>query len=326
MKKMAEERCFYCYHPLSTQERALPAGQAGYHERCSKKIFGKAQPAVLDYTNDQMQHLAESVIQSQIAVTGVQPKLSLGMQRFTKPKVAHKLTIMGVLGQYILKPPTALYPNLPELEDLTMHLATLAGIRTVPHTLIRLASGELAYLTKRVDRENGQKLHMEDFCQLTNRLTEAKYRGSYEQIGKAIVQHSANPAFDVISFFEQVVFCFLTGNNDMHLKNFSLLKGQDGRYLLSPAYDMVASSLVVEADDEELALTISGRKKNITHNHLMAAMQRFQINQRVFDNLFDRLRKALPAWHAFIDQSFVPTEMAERFHALIDERANRIKL
>ena len=141
---------------------------------------------------------------------------------------------------------------MPELEDLTIHLASLAGIATVPHTLIRLKSVELSYLTKRIDRKAKQKFHMEDMCQLTESLTEAKYRGSYEQIGKALVQYSANPVFDVINFFEQVVFCFLTGNNDMYMKNFSLLKDPKRGYNLSSAYDMVPAELVVEGDDEEL--------------------------------------------------------------------------
>src|SRR5690606_38986653 len=141
---------------------------------------------------------------------------------------------------YILKPPTPHYQQLPEVEDLTMHLAALAKIKTVPHSLIRLQSGKLAYITKRIDRTKKGKLHMEDMCQLTERLTEHKYQGSYEQIAKAILKYSALPGLDLVNFFELVVFSFLTCNADMHLKNFSLIQQPGMGMVFSPAYDLVA--------------------------------------------------------------------------------------
>jgi serine/threonine-protein kinase HipA len=155
-----------------------------------------------------------------------------------KKSEPQRFTIVGLWGDYILKHPTKRYRNLPELEDLTMHLAELSGIDVVPHSLIRLNSGKLSYITKSIDRLNEYKIHMEDMCQLTERLTEHKYQGSYEQIGKAIINYS-----------EQVIFSFLTGNADMHLKNFSLIDKPEMGYVLCPAYDMVASSLLVEGDD-----------------------------------------------------------------------------
>ena len=145
-----------------------------------------------------------------------------------------------------MKPPTKQYRSLPELEDLTMHLAEISGIEVVPHSLIRLSSGKLSYITRRIDRRNEIKIHMEDMCQLTEKLTEQKYIGSYEQIAKAIAEYSANPGLDITNFFEQVLFSFLTGNSDMHLKIFSLIDSPEMGYVLSPAYDMIASSLVVE--------------------------------------------------------------------------------
>jgi serine/threonine-protein kinase HipA len=206
-----------------------------------------------------------------------------------------------------------------------MHLAGIAGIETVPHTLIRLASGELSYLTKRIDRKGNAKYHMEDMCQLTGRMTEAKYRGSYEQIGKIIAQHSINPGLDIINFFEQVVFSFLTGNNDMHLKNFSLFKGKMG-YKLSPAYDMVAASLVVEGDNEELALTLSGKKRKIQRRDFEMAMSGFHISQRAFDNIFNRFFKSLNKWHHFIEISFIPQKMKDNYREMIDKNARQIGL
>ena len=316
---MDHNQCLYCYRPL------YDGGEA-FHPQCSKKIFNAPVPPVLDYTNDQMLELAQKVIQSQTTVTGVQPKLSLGLQKAAGKEKPQKLTIMGVFGSYILKPPSEYYPNLPELEDLTMHLAAIAGIETVPHTLIRLKSGELSYLTRRVDRKGRQKLHMEDMCQLTERMTEAKYRGSYEQIAKALARYSENPGLDVINFFEQVVFGFLTGNSDMHLKNFSLLKDPVRGYNLSPAYDMVAASLVVEGDEEELALTLNGKKKKIQYRDFSEAMGLFGLSQRPMKNIFGRFQKALPRWHEFIDRSFLPLNMKAAYHAMLDQKATQINL
>ena len=317
---MRNNRCLYCYQDLEKDT------ESEFHPGCSTKIFGKPEPPLLDYTNDQMLELAEKVIQSQSAVTGVQPKLSLGLEKLKNSYVPHKLTITGVWGGYILKPPSEYYASLPELEDLTMHLAAAAGIETVPHTLIRLQSGELSYLTKRIDREGKQKFHMEDMCQLTEKLTEAKYRGSYEQIGKALVEYSENPGLDIINFFEQVVFCFLTGNNDMHLKNFSLFKHPERGYNLSPAYDMVAAELVVTGDDEELALTLNGKKKKIKRKDFEDAMERFNIDQQAFDNIFKRFTKALPKWHMLVGKSFLPKEMQEEYRLMLDRKARQIEI
>ncbi len=210
-----------------------------------------------------MMELAEQVVRSSITVTGVQPKLSLDLEPAKQTTLPQRFTIVGLWGTYILKPPTKQYPYLPEVEDVTMHLASLSKIKTVPHSLIRLQNGSLAYLTKRIDRNKSEKIHMEDMCQLTERLTEHKYDGSYEQIAKAILKFSANPVLDVINFYEQVVFSFLTGNADMHLKNFSLIKDPLLGYSLAPAYDMVATALVNPSDKEELALTLNGKKRKL---------------------------------------------------------------
>lgn len=316
---MNKNSCLYCY-------RQLAVGEVNYHDCCSRKFFGSAEPPLLEYTKDQMLELAKKVVQSHTTVTGVQPKLSLKIEKLTGNDAPQKLTIVGVFGGYILKPPTEHYPDLPELEDLTMHLAEQAGIRTVPHSLIPLQSGELAYITGRIDREGKNKLHMEDMCQLTGRLTEAKYRGSYEQIGKALVGYSQNPGLDIINFFEQVVFCFLTGNNGMHLKNFSLFKDPALGYNLSPAYDMVAAELVVEGDDEELALILNGKRRKIRRNDFEQAMRNFEIDQRAFDNIFARFKKALPRWHELVEISFLSTEMKEKYHTMIDHKAQQIEL
>ena len=167
-----------------------------------------------------MHELAEKIVRQHTTVTGVQPKLSLDLQASGGTS---RLTLVGLWGQYILKPPSPEYPQMPENEDLTMHLAQVFSITTVPHTLIRLESGELAYLTRRIDRTgNGRKRGMEDCCQLAERLTADKYRGSMELVARTIRRYSSQAALDSVTLYELTLFCFLIGNADMHLKNFSL--------------------------------------------------------------------------------------------------------
>lgn len=318
-----EEKCLFCYKQIGLEEMKTPAGVAGYHTKCCKKFFGKSVPPILDFTEDQILELAEQVIKSQKTVTGVQPKLSLGLSN--EANMPERFTIVGLWGDYILKPQTKLYPNLPENEDLSMHLAAISGIRTVEHSLIRLKSKHLAYITKRIDRNKGGKIHMEDMCQLTERLTEHKYKGSYEQIAKIITKYSVNPGLDVVDFYELVLFSFLTGNNDMHLKNFSLLKASLG-YSLCPAYDLVATELVLEGDDEELALNLNGKKKKINKKDLQRAMQGGGIDSKVIENVFKKYKKLLPKWNSTIDSSFLPQQLKDDYKMLINTKATQLEL
>jgi len=165
---------------------------------------------------------------------------------------------------------------------------------------------------------------MEDMCQLTEKLTEQKYNGSHEQIGKSIVKYSANPGLDIFNFFEQVLFSFLTGNADMHLKNFSLIDNPELGYVLSPAYDMIASCLVVEGDKEEFALTLNGKKKKIKKKDFLEAINRFSLDAKVIENIFNKFRNSVKKWHDFIDISFLPEEMRIAYHDVIRERVDRI--
>ena len=318
-----ENRCLYCYKEIGSNELITEAGSKGYHGKCSKKFFGKTTPPELDFTKDQILELAERVIKSQKIVTGVQPKLSLGLSgNLSEP---NRFTIVGLWGEYILKPQTEVYASLPEIEDLTMHLAELSKLKTVDHSLIRLKSGELAYITKRIDRNRGSKLHMEDMCQITERLTEHKYKGSYEQIAKAIKKYSVNSGLNVVNFFELVLFSFLTGNNDMHLKNFSLLK-RNSEYDLCPAYDLVATELVVEADDEDLALSINGKKKKIKKKDFEVVMIGAGLDLKVIENIFKKYKKLIPKWSKFIEGSFLSGSMKEKYKSLISHKSEQIGL
>lgn len=310
---MNMEKCLYCYKELAT-------GEKDFHKACSKKMFGAPTVPELPYTRENLTDLARQVIRSQTTLTGVQAKLSLDINKGSKSGT-DRFTIVGLWGRYILKPQTDRFPYLPEVEDLTMHLAELAKIRTVPHCLVRFADGELCYITRRVDRTTkGEKLPMEDMCQLAERLTEHKYKGSYEQIAKVIQKHSSAPKLDLVNYWELVVFSWITGNADMHLKNFSLYSRQSGIYTLSPAYDMLSTALVMPEDTEELALTLNGRKRKIKKSDFEVAMQASGLDKKVVDNVFNKFLKAQDKWFEFINGSFLPDDMQERYRVIIADK------
>lgn len=311
-------KCLYCY-----QEN--DSGVEDFHPGCSKKMFGTEEPPLLDYSFSEMAKLAEKVISTSVTIPGVQAKLSLHLDK--KGGRPSKLTLVGLWGDYILKPPTANYPQLPENEDLSMHLAELFKIKVVPHSLIKLKSGELAYLTKRVDRDKKGKLHMEDFCQLSERLTEDKYKASMEQVGKLILQYSSNPLLDALTLFEVTVFSFLTGNADMHLKNFSLLDYRNGMTGLSPAYDMLSTRLVIHEkdDNEEMALTLNGRKRNFKLNDFYVFGERLKLTEKQVQNSLNKFSKQLDKVLNFVDFSFLSADFKESYKELIQKRAERLK-
>lgn len=294
-----------------------------YHPRCSTKIYGSPIPPILPYGKKDLIRLAEKVIRSRTTLTGVQPKLSLDIEKTEKS--SKRFTIVGLWGRYILKPQSQHYEQLPELEDLTMHLAEIAKIKVVPHSLIRFQDGDLCYITKRIDRgTKGKKFAMEDMCQLTGRLTEYKYKGSYEQIAKHILKYSSTPKLDVINFWEQVLFSWITGNSDMHLKNFSLYSNKPDMYVLTPAYDLLATKLVIPEDSEELALTLGGKKKKIKKTDFVTAMQSTGLEDKIIKNILDKFRKASSGWMDFIDLSFVREETKERYKKLIDSQLSKL--
>ncbi len=195
-----KRRCLYCYQVLENKEQ-------DFHATCAKKIFGTAQAPIIGFDLKQLEVLAQQLVVKSIAITGVQPKLSLEMEK--QRNEIPRLTIVGLQGNFILKPPSKVYKELPENEDLTMHLASLAKIKTASHCLIRLHSGELAYLTKRFDRSKKEKIAVEDFCQLAENLTEHKYRSSIEKVAKITQLFTSNKGLEALRLFELVLFCFV---------------------------------------------------------------------------------------------------------------------
>ena len=311
-------KCLFCY-------KDLKEGQTDYHPACARKFFGVKNAPKLPYVRAQLGDLARKVVRAQTTLTGVQAKLSLDIDKGGR-NLPDRFTIVGLWGRFILKPQTDTYRALPELEDLTMHMAEAAKIATVPHSLIRFSDGELCYITRRIDRlAGGGKVPMEDMCQLTGRLTEYKYKGSYEQIAKAIRRYSSAPQLDVVNFWEVVVFSWITGNADMHLKNFSLYNHDGGGYTLTPAYDMLATTLVMPEDTEELALTLNGKKRKLRKADFIRSITSTGVDEKVIENMARRFGRVLPSWFDLIDRSFLPEDMKHAYKSLILRRVIMLK-
>ncbi|MCD8287804.1 MAG: HipA domain-containing protein [Porphyromonadaceae bacterium] len=310
-------RCLYCYGELKEGER-------NFHPGCARRMFGSPIVPQLPYVRKDVENLAKEVVRSSITVPGVQAKLSVELSGSRKDPA--RFTIVGLWGKYILKPQTENYEHLPEIEDLTMHLAQIAGLSTAYHSLFRFADGELCYLTKRFDRlKNGKKVAVEDMCQLTGRLTELKYKGSYEQIAKTVMKYAASPLISVETFWEMVIFSWLTGNSDMHLKNFSLWDPFfSGDYMMAPAYDLLSTWMVME-DKEELALTLNAKKRKLGRQDFTVAMRRSGLNDKVMDKLFILFLAVGRRWMDFIDKAFIPDSMKADYKRLIEERLSRLE-
>ncbi len=308
-------KCLYCY-------QRLEEGQRDFHPNCARKFFGTKDAPILEYKHEDLNQLAEQVIRAQTSLTGVQPKLSLNLN---KHDGCNRLTIVGLWGDYIFKPQTEAYPQLPENEDLTMHLAEAAKIKVVPHSLIRLSDGKLGYITKRIDRtKNGEKIDMEDMCQLTLHPTEYKYKSSYEQIARTITKYSSTPKLDLTNYMQLLLYCFVTGNNDMHLKNFSLYCPEKD-YLLAPAYDLLNTTIVNPKDKEELALPLSGRKTKLRVADFLNTARTIGLEESVVLRLIKGLQKALPKWQVLIQSSFLDENMKKAYQELIMSRLSRLQ-
>lgn len=303
--------CLFCYQPVEIGE---------YHPTCSKKFYGTMQVPMLELDQEKLNKLAQITVNERLALTGVQPKISLSL---SGEKGNKRLTLVGLWGDYILKPQSADFAFMPEVEDLTMHLAKLFKIETAEHALIRTSTGELAYITKRFDRVKGKKVHVEDLCQLSELLTEQKYKSSYERVGKLIRQYATNSGLDVIKYFKLVLFSFLTGNNDMHLKNFSLMHTDRG-VLFSPAYDLLNVNLIYPDDKEDLALTLGGRKRKVKRSDFDQFAVSLGIAELVRDNIYKDFSQQANKISDWIDQSFLSDEYKEGYAKLVNNKLKQI--
>ena len=291
-----------------------------FHPSCSVRFFGNPQPPILDYTMAEMAELAKKVVESSVTVPGVQPKLSLGfIKDVLQDGGKGRLTVMGALGgNYILKPQNETFPQMPENEHLTMRMAEICGIPVVPSSLMRLKSGELSYITKRIDRtETGEKIHMLDMFQILEAFD--KYKSSMERIGKSVAEHSSNTLLDLLRLFEIVIFSYITGNNDMHLKNFSMILINEN-WVLAPAYDLLNVTLHIPEDTEEMALTISGKRRKLTKLDFINLGLNFQLTEKQIVNTFKRFIKAEKKMKQYIKSSFLSPENKIKYNELLETR------
>ena len=294
--------------------------EGDFHEHCSLEFFGATKAPLLSYSLSQMAALAKNVVERSVTVPGVQPKLSLSLINDVIADGSRgRLTVVGALGgNYILKPPSEHYPEIPQNEHATMRIAEAFGIRTVQSSLIRLQSGELSYITKRIDRAvGGEKIHMLDMFQILEAFD--KYKSSMEKVGKALNEYSSNTLLDKLYFFELSIFSFLTGNNDMHLKNFSMINNGT-EWSLSPAYDLLNVAIVNPEDKEEMALSIEGKKKKLNREHFERLGKGLELNDKQIESVFKRMIKNKSIAIQWINDSFLPKEFQKKYKTLLKER------
>ena len=306
-------KCLYCY-------KDLDENQVDYHPKCIKAFFGTKEAPVLPYRLSEMEKLAKEAAEQSITVPGVQPKLSLGwIKNGLENGHQGRLTIMDALqGQYILKPQNADYPQMPENEHLSMKLAELFKMTIVPVNMIRLASGELCFITKRIDRNPDEsKNHMIDFLQILELAD--KYKGTVERLGKTIGELSENTLLDKLRFFESAVFNYVIGNNDMHLKNYSMFLSEIG-WVLSPFYDLLNVKLVLPKDKEDSALLLGGKKENLNKGYFDRLAEVLGLNAKQKNVVYKKLGNWLTKAIQLVEDSFLEQERKDQYKTMISER------
>ena len=287
--------------------------EAGFHASCLKRLFGSTRAPKTSFVLSQLSITAQKMI-GKLSISGVQPKLSMKLN-----KREHALEVVAEGGEYIFKPQVQTYPHLPENENLCMTIAATLGIDVPPHALLKLDDGSYAYIIKRFDRENGEKIHQEDFQQITG--GDDKYRGSYESIGRELRAISDIPGLDVQLFYERVLFNFIIGNGDAHLKNFSITHGPLGKIRLAPAYDIVSSKLVIP-DEEDCALTLLGRKNKLAGADFRAFADYLGIPEKARENFCrdkkDVIQNCIDAYPCLADED------KSALKKIVDERCRRL--
>jgi serine/threonine-protein kinase HipA len=271
------------------------------------------------YTAEQ-QRQAAAMRAWQMSIQGVQPKLSA---RLNVKESVFEVTDRG--GRYILKPQHATFPELPQNEDLTMRLGALVGIEVPLHGMIHCADGSLTYFVKRFDRVGRSgKLATEDFAQLAGRYRDTKYKFSMERLA-SLLSHCTFPMVERLKLLRRSLFNYLVGNEDMHLKNFSLITRGDV-VALSPAYDLLNTTIAYLAlkrpldDIEELALPLHGRKRRLTRSLWIDyfGIQHLGLNRETIEDALSAFRETLPKWCALVQRSFLSPAMQEAYVSLLE--------
>jgi serine/threonine-protein kinase HipA len=258
---------------------------------------------------------------SKLSIQGVQPKMSAAL---SIKEESFELVERG--GTYILKPQAEHYKKVPENEDLTMRLAKTIGIEVPLHGLIYSKDGSLTYFIKRFDRYGQKKkAHVEDFAQLSGASRHTKYDSTMEKVAKVIEEFCTFPAVEKLKLLQRTIFSFLVGNEDMHLKNFSLIV-RDDKAELTPAYDFVNSTIVLAGPKEQLALPLKGRKNKLKREDLIDYFgeQRLGINPKAIAGLLEELRAGTQEWDSLIQKSFLSAEMKKKYADIVRTRKDTL--
>ena len=309
--------CLCCGKPLRTEDT-----HSGWHKSCIRRFFGTSELPELSIDEATFEALATESTNKGYTVPGVQKKLSLHL--FSEGRTP-RLTLVNYPTGYILKPQVPEFEALPQAEHLVMCMADAMGIATVPHALI-MGKGGPAYITKRVDRifakNKMQMLAMEDFCQLDLRLTQDKYKGSYERCAKVIARYSSRKGLDMAELYLRLVFSFLVGNSDMHLKNFSLIETEEGsgEYVLSPAYDLLPVNVIMPEDKEQFALAMNGKKTNLRRKDFLVFAEECGMARSAAEKMIAMLVSRKEKLLAMNQDSLLPEHLKEQLARLIEER------
>jgi serine/threonine-protein kinase HipA len=258
-----------------------------------------------------------------MSIQGVQAKFSAVL----KVKECH-FELVDSHGQYILKPQSEYYPEMPENEGLTMSLAALFGIEVPLHGMVYSKDNSMTYFVKRFDRTgHGNRLPLEDFAQLTSQDRDTKYNSSMEKVAKVLETFCSFPKIEAVRFFKLTLFNFIIGNEDMHLKNFSLIS-REMKIMISPAYDLLNTSIAQQNTKEELALPLNGKKNNLERQDFFdyLAIDVLKLNEKIIENVIEEIKIAVPKWDSLIERSFLTLPMKQRYIDLMKERLKRLDI
>lgn len=294
-----------------------PCGDKKYSDK-GLKLLSRNLTQLNDLPLTQEEQLREAAIRAdKMSIQGVQPKLSAKLN--VKEEV---FDIVDRGGEYILKPQNNFYPELPENESLTMKLAELIGIEVPISGMIYSSDGKFTYFIKRFDRYGrNNKLSLEDFAQLSGKSRETKYDYSMEKLVTLIDTFCTFPAVEKVKLFRLTIFNYLIGNEDMHLKNFSLIT-RDNKVELSPAYDLLNTTIVVPRTQEEIALPIAGKKRNLSVKILIEyfGKERLKLNDTIISQVLNRISSEFNNWENLVDLCFLSNEMKEKYLKLMRKR------
>lgn len=300
-----------------------PCGDKKYSEK-GLKFLSRSLTQLNDLPLTQEEQLREAAIRAvKMSIPGVQPKLSAKLN--VKDEI---FDIVDRSGDYILKPQNNFYPELPENESLTMKMAELIGIEVPISGMIYSSDGKFTYFIKRFDRYGrNKKLSVEDFAQLSGKSRETKYDYSMEKLVALIDTFCTFPAIEKVKLFRLTIFNFLIGNEDMHLKNFSLIT-RDNKVELSPAYDLLNTTIVVPKTQEEIALPLAGKKRNLTAKILIDyfAKETMKLNDKIISQVINKINAEFNNWENLISVSFLSNEMKEKYFSLLNKRKEALDL